>query len=490
MPSQRSQLMRRIGVGLCVWLIAASALAQQPTGTTVTLTWQPNTEADLAGYQLFRALTPCAQAVQGTTLTQLATLTKDRTTYTDPTVPDGLRAVCYGLTAFDEAGNVSLLSALAEKTFPLALLAPPTGVTFVETTRTFAWTPNPQATLTKLYVHKMAHGAACPEDFWFCGTVTGTATTIAAMPWESANDCWMTSVNADGLEGPRQAVSCDVGARPAAQLLGHWDQKTDVAHDPKQNLKRYTIHALVNPRAALTGFHPILVKNYTYMLYASSRGHCGEGGILANQMTGKLCVPTPLAPATWTALTMIYDGTALILYRNGTLVGSKTTAPPNDATGLLQIGGSKFNEVCNCDLEVWLYDQAMTAAEVSTLPTAPTTAAVIRATPSILTFTAVVNEADPLSQRVTIENAGAGSLAWTATSTQPWLLVTPTSGQQSGALTVAAARGILAAGTYLGSVTLTAPGATPVSIAVTLTVTPDVTPPAPPSGVKIIDQPQ
>lgn len=467
-------------LSLCV---AAPALAQQ----TVGLTWTANSEADMAGYQVLRALTSCTQAVEGTTLLPLATLGLV-TLYDDQTVPAGTRDVCYALKAFDQSNNFSELSNLAGKTFPLPLLAPPTAVTFAEATRRFTWQPNPQATATNLFVHKTGQGQACPADFYVCGPVTGTSLTLPVIPWSSQNDCWLTSVNADGAEGARQAVPCNVGARPAPVLIGHWDKKTDVPHDPKQNLKQYTLHALVNPKASLVGFAPVLVKNYTYFLYAASKGRCGDGAVLAGHGGALLCQPTPLVPSTWTALTLVYDGATLTLYRDGAVAMTGAMGPPADSTEALQIGGSKFNELCNCDLEVWLYDQAMTPTEIGALPVTPTPP-VIRATSTVLAFSGRVSAPDPAPQTVTIENAGAGSLDWTVTAGQPWLTVTPASGQGTGTVTVSVARGTLPVGTFVGSLVVKAVGATDISIAVTFTIEKDVTPPQAPKELKLVARP-
>lgn len=92
---------------------------------------------------------------------------------------------------------------------------------------------------------------------------------------------------------------------------------------------------------------------------------------------------------------------------------------------------------------------------------------------SSLTFAYTAGGTLPASQSVQITNSGGGTLSWTATSTQSWLGVSPTSGTASSALTVSVTPTGLTAGTYNGTVQIAASGAsnTPVSIAVTLTVT-------------------
>ena len=102
---------------------------------------------------------------------------------------------------------------------------------------------------------------------------------------------------------------------------------------------------------------------------------------------------------------------------------------------------------------------------------------VLNLSTSNLSFSAATG-GSPASQTVTVSNLGAGSLAWTAQSNQPWLAVSPASGTDSAALTLAVNASGLAAGNYTGTVTVAAAGATgsPKTINVTLSVTAVVAP--------------
>jgi fibronectin type 3 domain-containing protein len=71
-------------------------------------------------------------------------------------------------------------------------------------------------------------------------------------------------------------------------------------------------------------------------------------------------------------------------------------------------------------------------------------------------------------------NAG-GTLNWTASDNASWLSVTPGSGSGSGTLTASVNTSGLAEGTYNGTITLTAGGATTHTVGVTLTVNPPAT---------------
>jgi len=99
-----------------------------------------------------------------------------------------------------------------------------------------------------------------------------------------------------------------------------------------------------------------------------------------------------------------------------------------------------------------------------TASTAPT----IALNKTSLTFT----EDGGDSQSFTISNSGGGTLNWTVSDNKSWLSVNPTSGQDSGTVTVTVDRSGLSDGTYTGTVTVTDSDATnsPRTVAVTLEV--------------------
>lgn len=90
---------------------------------TSTLTWTANTEADLAGYKVYRGL-------GATTPSLLATVGKV-TTYVDSTVPNVDGDANYFLTSFDKTGNESLHSVTVTKTFDATPPAAPVGLVVV-----------------------------------------------------------------------------------------------------------------------------------------------------------------------------------------------------------------------------------------------------------------------------------------------------------------------------------------------------------------------
>ncbi len=77
----------------------------------------------------------------------------------------------------------------------------------------------------------------------------------------------------------------------------------------------------------------------------------------------------------------------------------------------------------------------------------------------------------PVPAPVNIANAGSGTLSFTATGDQPWLIVTPGNGTAPQSVNVSVALGTLAVGPYTGHVTIAGTGAqAPATITVTFNV--------------------
>jgi len=89
-----------------------------------------------------------------------------------------------------------------------------------------------------------------------------------------------------------------------------------------------------------------------------------------------------------------------------------------------------------------------------------------------LRFSYVEGGAVPATQPIQVTNSGGGTLTWSAATSATWLSVTPPSGAAPSTLSVSASPAGLAAGTFTGSVLISAGGASnsPVSVTVTLTV--------------------
>ena len=87
------------------------------------LTWNANTETDLAGYKVYRGL-------DNATPTFLVSVGKV-TTYTDSSLPSTNSSVTYRLTAFDNAGNESPLSVAVTKVYDANPPQAPSGLAVV-----------------------------------------------------------------------------------------------------------------------------------------------------------------------------------------------------------------------------------------------------------------------------------------------------------------------------------------------------------------------
>jgi len=102
----------------------------------------------------------------------------------------------------------------------------------------------------------------------------------------------------------------------------------------------------------------------------------------------------------------------------------------------------------------------------------------IRTSPTSLSFSAQQGGSNPFAQTVTISNTGGGTLNWSANASTTWLSVSPASGTSIGAVTVTVGTAALTAGTYNGVITITATGASSMTVPVTFTVTTAPVPPA------------
>jgi uncharacterized protein (TIGR03437 family) len=110
---------------------------------------------------------------------------------------------------------------------------------------------------------------------------------------------------------------------------------------------------------------------------------------------------------------------------------------------------------------------------IGIMAVAPSTIAVI---PASLQFAYTAGGTVPPAQPIQVVNSGTGTtaLSWTATPSDSWLSVSATSGTAPSTASVSVDPAALSAGTYNGSIQITAVGASnsPASVPVTLTVAP------------------
>ena len=119
-------------------------------------------------------------------------------------------------------------------------------------------------------------------------------------------------------------------------------------------------------------------------------------------------------------------------------------------------------------------DGAEIAAGSDPLNPSSTPVPVLEVSPTSIGASGTQNGANPVPQSLSVTNPSLGTMNWTAAVNQPWMSVNPTSGSAPASLTVSFTTAGLTAGTYNGTITITAPGAvnSPASIPVTLLVTP------------------
>ncbi len=89
-----------------------------------------------------------------------------------------------------------------------------------------------------------------------------------------------------------------------------------------------------------------------------------------------------------------------------------------------------------------------------------------------MSFAALAGAANPSPQTLSITNTGGGTLNWNAVVNQPWLSVSPTFGITPSPITVTVNTAALSAGTYNGTISVSAPNVanSPQVVTVTLNV--------------------
>jgi fibronectin type 3 domain-containing protein len=88
---------------------APKGLTAVTSAGAISLLWEPNTEADLAGYLVLRGEAP------GVTLQPITAAPVHETTYSDTTARAGVRYV-YAVVAVDKSGNIGAQSTRVEET--------------------------------------------------------------------------------------------------------------------------------------------------------------------------------------------------------------------------------------------------------------------------------------------------------------------------------------------------------------------------------------
>jgi hypothetical protein len=169
------------------------------------------------------------------------------------------------------------------------------------------------------------------------------------------------------------------------------------------------------------------------------------------------------------------DGSALIFstYLGGSGGGDQGNAIAVDSAGGIYVTGqtdsSDFPTV-NAFQSSYANKEGFGNAFVAKIGTTSTNP-VLSVNPSTLAFAATVNGTNPAGQPIAIANTGTGTLNWTASYTSTWLSLDSSSGAAPSTIHAYVNTAGMATGTYKDTITITASGASPATIAVTLTVT-------------------
>ncbi len=111
-----------------------------------------------------------------------------------------------------------------------------------------------------------------------------------------------------------------------------------------------------------------------------------------------------------------------------------------------------------------------TSVPVTLTVTSEAVAPAIGLSPTSLSFSGIAGGTNPAAKTISVSNTGGGTLTWTASDNASWLTASPTSGTNSGSVTVGVNLSGVPAGTYSGVVTISATGATTKTVPVSLTV--------------------
>jgi trimeric autotransporter adhesin len=210
-------------------------------------------------------------------------------------------------------------------------------------------------------------------------------------------------------------------------------------------------------------------------------GFSGDGGLATSASlhldalnSNSTSIPSPSNLALDTAGNLYISDYDNIRVRKVSVYGTITTIAGSGSVGAAGDGGlataAQFNTPTGVALDgagnVYIAD--FFNSRVREILATP---ASFRISPASLSFTATSGGTAPASQTVTLASAVAG-IAFTASASASWLSVSPSSGSLPLPLAVSVDPSSLSAGTYSGTITISAPNAAsgPNTIGVTVTV--------------------
>jgi uncharacterized protein (TIGR03437 family) len=195
---------------------------------------------------------------------------------------------------------------------------------------------------------------------------------------------------------------------------------------------------------------------------------------------------TSVSPLAKVAGRVVSSGASLTI--NGSGFGSKcgncqVTATPSGSGGSQTLTTTSWtNTAITVSLPASLTGlqtltvTATTSSDSFRVMASPAAAGIVLS-PTSLQFGYAIGGQTPASQALQISNSGTGTLSWTATSSDAWLVLSSTSGTAPSTVSVSVAPSGLSVGSYQGTVQISASDSsiTPVAVSVTLMVTQSAT---------------
>jgi hypothetical protein len=216
-----------------------------------------------------------------------------------------------------------------------------------------------------------AGNLALSGDFTF--TTTPAATTGLVAQYTFNEGAGSTVIDASGNNNLGTIIGATwspSGKYGNALSFNGTSNRVDIVDSSSLHLSSaMTLAAWVNPTLVSSVWQDVIYKgsvNYYLMASSSNGGSPGGGGTFGGSTQGTFA-PTPLTANTWTYLAATYDGSAIRLYVNGTLVSTTAkTGAITSSSNLLQIGGNTISgQYFSGKIdEIRIYNRSLTQAEI------------------------------------------------------------------------------------------------------------------------------